>query len=158
MFELSHEAHVSGTAAEVWRVLLDFERYSTWTRSLQMRGRAEAGAPIDYIVTIAVRGGVRSLRLPCVVTAVRPARELVWITGFPGILSVRFAFELHPVGVAVRVRHVLQVGGVGSPIARWRMDRLIAGSMTRFTADLRLRFAQRKDRPRSAAASRKKGR
>ena len=158
MFQLSHEVHVRATADEVWRTLVDFDRYPSWTRCVRLSGRSEVGGAVEYIIAVPQGRTMRTLSYPSEVFTIDRPRRLAWVSGLPWIMSLRFAFELEAIGAGVRVRHVVEVGGIGSLLARWRLQRLFSPSLERFLEDLRLRFAAKRGRTKSPTPPRRKRR
>lgn len=120
MIELSSEARVVAAPDVVWRILTDFARYETWTKTIRIDGRAEVGLAINYTIAGRMRpkGRVRPIRFEGKVVAARPAEALVWTYGVRALMGLRFGFELRPDGAGTLVRHHIQVSGLVAHVAR----------------------------------------
>lgn len=126
MIELSSEARVVAAPDVVWRIVTDLARYETWTKTIRVDGRAQVGQAINYTIAGRMRsnGPVRPIRHQGVVEIARPAEALVWTSGVPAVMGLRFGFELRPDGAGTLVRHYVQVSGLVAYVARRNMTNL----------------------------------
>lgn len=78
MIELSSEARVVAAPDLVWRVVTDFARYETWTKTIRVDGRAEVGLAINYTITGRVRSKGRFDRSASKAGSGWPVRRKSW--------------------------------------------------------------------------------
>lgn len=143
MFELSSVATVAAAPQAVWRVLMDFAGYRAWTKAVMVDGEPTLGGPLNYRITGRFRSGTRrAIRFEGTIKLWTANREMVWTSGIPGILGLRFGFELHPSGAATEFRHYLEVSGIAAPLARRRLDRLYGPILAAVTKDLAHHFSK----------------
>lgn len=137
MFEVSREVRVNASPQAVWRVLTDLPGYRAWTKAVLVDGVPEVGRAMNYQIAGLMGSGVRrAIRFEGKVKTVTSARALVWTTGIPGIVGLKFGFELQPSGSATDLRHHLQVSGLIAPLVRGRLTRLYGPILGLVTADL----------------------
>ncbi len=75
MREFRTTIDIDAPAATVWRILVEFDRWSAWNSvMLNPRGRIEAGAPVDFEVA----AGSRRLKIAARMLGVEEGRDLRW--------------------------------------------------------------------------------
>lgn len=90
-----------------------------------------------------MRSGVRrAIRFEGTVKTVTPERDLVWTSGIPGVIGLRFGFAMRPAGSATDVRHCLQLSGFAAHLFRGRLTRLYAPVLGMLTEDLARRMSK----------------
>jgi uncharacterized membrane protein len=77
---------IGAPAAKVWAVLVDIERWPTWTKSVQSATRGESG-PLQVGSTATVKQP-KLAKSRWVVTEVEPERNFTWVSNAPGVTSV----------------------------------------------------------------------
>lgn len=143
MFELSREVRINASPQTVWRVLTDIPGYRAWTRVVLIDGEPTVGAAINYQIAGHMRSGAqRAIRFEGEVKTVTSERELIWTTGLPGVMGLRFGFALRPAGSATDVRHYLQLSGLAAHLFRGRMTRLYGPVLGVLTEDLARRMSK----------------
>lgn len=152
------EVRIDAPPERVWELLLHFEDYPTWTRTLALSGKLELKAPIDYVIPLTRRAGpIRRLSFPGEVTRLTPDRSLVWSFGWGGLVRFELCFELEPDGRGTRLRHGIQAQGLLSRIVGVRLERLLKRPFQGFVNDARRRLegpAEPKPKPLRAGQSR----
>ncbi|WP_068878902.1 MULTISPECIES: SRPBCC family protein [unclassified Phenylobacterium] len=137
MFELSREVRVAAPPPAVWRVVTDLAGYRAWTKVVFVGGEPRVGAAITYQIAGRMRSGVqRAIRHEGTVKMVEADRDLVWTSGIPGLMGLRFGFALRPAGGATAVRHYLQLSGLAAFLFRGRLTRLYGPVLGIVTEDL----------------------
>lgn len=137
MFQLSSQVRVAASPADLWRVITDFPGFQAWTKAIVIDGTAAVGGTINYQIGGVMRSGVRrAIRFESTVKAAAPGRELIWTSGIPGVLGMRFGFDLQPVEQATEIRHWLQVSGLAAHLFRGQLSRLYGPILGIVTADL----------------------
>lgn len=136
MFVIASEAFVAAPPVRVWTLLTAFEGYPAWTRSVQLSGAPVRGQGIDHRVPLSLAGRApRPMNLPAIVREAQPGRLLVWALGLPGVISIRFSFELTPERGGTRLRHAVAVGGLIGRFARGRFERMLGPPIRALVAD-----------------------
>ena len=137
MFELSREVRVKASPEAVWRVLTNLSGYRAWTKAVLVDGVPEVGCAMNYQLGWRLNSGVhRAIRFEGKVRAVEPGAALIWTSGVPGVLGLRFGFELSPAGDGTAVRHHLQISGVAAHLLRGRLTRVYGSTLATVTEDL----------------------
>jgi hypothetical protein len=143
MFAVSREVRVAALPQAAWRVVTDLAAYRAWTKVILIDGEPKVGAAINYQIAGRMRSGVRrAIRFEGRVKTVIPERDLVWTSGIPGVIGLRFGFALRPAGSATDVRHYLQLSGFAAHLFRGRLTRLYGPVLGRLTEDLALRISK----------------
>ncbi|WP_293676197.1 SRPBCC family protein [uncultured Phenylobacterium sp.] len=136
MFEISREVKVNAPPPAVWRVLTDFSGYRAWTKAVLVDGAPEVGCAMGYQLGWRTKSGVhRAVRFESKVNTAEPGAALIWTSGVPGILGLRFGFELRPADGGTAVRHYLQISGVAA-LFRDRLTRMYGPALGAVTQDL----------------------
>jgi hypothetical protein len=100
MRRLETSVHIDRSAAEVWRVLTDFDRYPEWNPFItSIAGPLQSGARLS--VSLRPPGG-RTIRMKPTVRVVEPGRRLTWLghLGVPGIFDGEHELVVEPGGPA----------------------------------------------------------
>lgn len=106
MYEISNDVTIDASAAQVWNVLTDFNRYEAWNPVIRhVEGTLVVGAAV--VISVAAPSGL--LDWTCEVTRVDPGREFAW----------KFT-ERHP--LLYRGEHTFRIGPIGSLKTRY-LDR-----------------------------------
>lgn len=144
MIELSRAAQISAPPPSVWRVLTDLAEYRTWTKIVRVDGEPRLGGLMTY--EVAAQGGSarRLIRFECNVERVEPDRLLIWHFRFPGLIGLRFGFELQPADGGTSVRHFLQVSGLIPYLARGRFGRFYGPVLGTIVEDLARHMSERR--------------
>jgi uncharacterized protein YndB with AHSA1/START domain len=88
---------IDAAPAKVWAVLVDVERWPTWTKSVQSATRGESG-PLQVGSTATVKQP-KLAKSRWVVTEVDPGRNFTWVSKAPGVTSVgSHRVDLTPAG------------------------------------------------------------
>jgi hypothetical protein len=98
MAEISSEIEIAATAARVWSVLTDFERYGDWNPFItSISGTPRPGGQLR--VRMHPPGGIAMTFKPKVLNA-EPERELRWLgtLGPRGIFDGEHSFRIVPLG------------------------------------------------------------
>ena len=112
-------------ADAVWRVLMDFDRWTTWnTLAARAPAGPEVGAPLRLWLKTGVGPGVF---LPARFDQVERSRFLVWKGGVPGLFHARHGFDLVPLDSGgIRIRHHETFSGMlHAPVVRALGDRQV---------------------------------
>lgn len=137
MFELSRAVTVNASPQAVWRVLTDFPGYRAWTKAILVDGAPEVGGAMNYQIGGRMKSGVRrAIRYEGKVRVATADQELIWTSGIPGVLGLRFGFGLRPSEGATDVWHTLQVSGVAALLLPRRLTRLYEPILRIVTLDL----------------------
>ncbi|PZQ55253.1 MAG: hypothetical protein DI570_22125, partial [Phenylobacterium zucineum] len=97
MFELSSAVTVLAPSHAVWRVITDFPRYRAWTKVVLIDGEPRVNEALNYQIAAHMKSGTRrAIRFEGKVRVAKASSDLVWTTGVPGILGLRFGFALQP--------------------------------------------------------------
>jgi uncharacterized protein YndB with AHSA1/START domain len=115
---------IDAAPAKVWAVLVDVERWPTWTKSVQTAVRGEPG-PLQVGSTATVKQP-KLATSHWVVTEVEPQRNFTWVSKAPGVTSVgSHRVDPTPAGGCVVTLTLEQsgplaaiVGFVGGPLIR----------------------------------------
>lgn len=98
---------------KVWEALMDFPRYSEWSKYLlSIEGRAVPGSYL-YVTQIAENGSTREFK--CMVLQATPPRSLRWMEHLwvPGLLDREHEFALeYQFGGHTRVRQAEECSGL----------------------------------------------
>ncbi len=97
MKELKTEIEIYSSPAEIWRVLLDFEKYPEWNPFIKkIKGNPEPGTKIEVKIH---PPGQRDMTFKPILLKVEENKELRWIGHliFPGIFDGEHAFIIEPV-------------------------------------------------------------
>jgi hypothetical protein len=98
MAEISSEIEIAATAARVWSVLTDFERYGDWNPFItSISGTPSPGGQLR--VRMHPPGGIAMTFKPKVLSA-EPERELRWLgtPGPRGLFDGAHSFRIVPMG------------------------------------------------------------
>ena len=143
MFEVSREATVNASPQAVWRVLTDLPGYRAWTKAVLVDGEPEVGCALTYQIGWRTKSGVhRAIRFEGKVKAAEPGATLIWTSGIPGVLGLRFGFELRPADSGTVVRHHLQISGVAAHLLRGRLTRMYGPTLGAVMEDLARHMAK----------------
>lgn len=143
MFEVSREVRVAALPQAVWRIVTDLAGYRAWTKVILIEGEPKLGGAITYQIAGRMRSGVRrAIRFEGKVKTVTSERDLVWTSGIPGIIRLRFGFALRPAGSATDVRHYVQFSGFAAYLFRGRLTRLYGPVLGVVTQDLARRMSK----------------
>ncbi len=75
MREIRTTTEINAPAERVWKLLSDFEGWGDWNPVIpRVRGRLEAGAPVDIQLAM----GKRRLPIKCTLLRAEPDQELRW--------------------------------------------------------------------------------
>jgi hypothetical protein len=120
MREILTEIVIGGSAADVWRVLTDLDRFAEWNPFIPAAaGEVREGARLRVRI---LPPGARGMTFTPTVTRVVPERELRWLGHLliPGVFDGEHIFEIEPVQAhRVRFRQRELFGGVLVPLL-WR--------------------------------------
>jgi hypothetical protein len=130
---------------KVWEALLDFPRYSEWSKFLQsIEGRAVPGSHL-YITQMTANGQTREFK--ATVSQVTPPRSFRWIEHLwvPGLLDREHEFALeYQFGGHTRVRQTEEIGGfLKIFLERW-FDPPVESDFTSFNRALKRRTESRR--------------
>jgi len=95
--ELKTEIEIYSSPEDIWRVLLDFEKYPEWNPFIKkIMGNPEPGAKIEAKIH---PPGQRDMTFKPILLKVEENKELRWIGHlmFPGIFDGEHAFIIEPV-------------------------------------------------------------
>lgn len=113
---------VAADADRVWSLLIDVERWPTWTRSIQ-------SLEIDGPVAVGAVATIKQPRLPVarwLVTEVEPGRSFTWESRAGGLHSVaRHDVEPAAAGTSRLTLSIRQTGPLAGPIS------ILLGRLTR---------------------------
>lgn len=143
MFEVSREVRVAALPQAVWQVVTDLAGYRAWTKVILIDGEPTSGAAISYQIAGRMRSGVRrAIRFEGRVKTVTNERDLIWTSGIPGVIGLRFGFALRPSGSATDVRHYVRFSGFAAHLFRGRLTRLYGPVLGILTEDLARRMSK----------------
>lgn len=143
MFEVNREVRVAALPQAVWRVVTDFAAYRAWTKVILLDGEPKVGATISLQIAGRMRSGVqRAIRHEGTVKTVTPERDLVWTSGIPGVIRLRFGLALRPAGSTTDVRYSMQVSGFAAYLFRGRLRRLYGPILSVVAEDLARRLGK----------------
>ena len=143
MKHLHTEIQIEADPAEVWAVLMDFDRYPDWNPFLvDVRGDAQPGERLR--VTLSPPGGRRITMRPTV-TELVPGRVLEWWghLGVRGIFDGRHRFELSASSTGTRFVQQETFTGLLVPFLSKSLDGATAAGFTLMNEGLRTRAAAR---------------
>ena len=143
MKHLHTEIQIEADPAEVWAVLMDFDRYPDWNPFLvDVRGDAQPGERLR--VTLSPPGARRITMRPTV-TELVPGRVLEWWghLGVRGIFDGRHRFELSASSTGTRFVQQETFTGLLVPLLSKSLDGATAAGFTRMNEGLRTRAAAR---------------
>ena len=163
MLTIERTAEVEAIPDQVWGALTDFGAYAAWTPFLRVDGEEGLLEPIVYRFRIkygAKRGTKtdRFIGFPGRIVTYEPARELVFMVGFPALLRLRIEYRIEALGNRTRLRHAIMISGVAQVLARKRYERVYTAFVEGALGALQRRFgAKAAVPPPSAARKRKPG-
>ena len=143
MKHLHTEIQIEADPAEVWAVLMDFDRYPDWNPFLvDVRGDAQPGERLR--VTLSPPGARRITMRPTV-TELVPGRVFEWWghLGVRGLFDGRHRFELSSSGTGTRFVQQETFTGLLVPLLSKSLDGATAAGFTRMNEGLRTRAAAR---------------
>ena len=104
-----------------------------------------AGGRLNYSTRIKSKA-LRRVSFPGIVTSVQPDRRIVFEVGVPAVLKMTFRFELEPSAFGSRFEHLVQVGGLLTPLLKGRLGPIIGAMADGFTGALTRRFPTKQKR------------
>jgi len=120
MRELRTEIEIEASAARVWRLLTDFERYPQWNPFIRrISGRSEPGARLSVFIQ---PSGARGMAFSPTVLKAEPEHELRWRgqLWLPGVFDGEHIFTIEQVDAnKVRLVQREHFSGVLVPLL-WR--------------------------------------
>ena len=122
MKELHSHIEIDAPPQEVWRVLVDLERYHEWNPFIvEARGVVEQGARLGLVMH---PPGGRAVTLKPAVTEVRPREVFEWWGHLVvrGLFDGRHRFELEPTQGGTRVAQTETFTGILVPLLRRSLD------------------------------------
>lgn len=102
---------IAAPVADVWSVLVDFDRYPEWNPFVQaLTGELAVGAPLTAKLSL----GTRPLTIRPRLVAVEPQRELRWLGHLvvSGLFDGEHRFRLEPTDGGTRLLHDEQFQGL----------------------------------------------
>lgn len=137
MFEVTREVRVAALPQAVWRAVTDFAAYRAWTKPILLDGEPKVGSTVSLQIAGRMRSGVqRAIRHEGTIKAVTPERDLVWTSGIPGVIRLRFGLDLRPAGSTSEVRYSMQFSGFAAYLFRGRLTRLYGPILSVVAEDL----------------------
>lgn len=140
MYEIARQLMLRAPPARVWRTLLDFEAYPSWTSAVVVEGEAKVGRVPNFSVWVASKGGKPwPMTIRTRVTDIKLNERFAWRMSSPVLMQLSFSYELapHVDGSALRLR--ARLGGVIPHVMRKTLERLIGGAFDAMAAGLQRR-------------------
>jgi hypothetical protein len=131
MKRLTTEIAIDASPEQVWAVLADLNRYSSWNPFIvEAHGGAVSGATLH--LRMSPPGG-RAIALKPRVTSAVPGEVLEWLgrLAVPGLFAGRHRFELHRTATGTRLVHSETFTGILVPFLARSLD---AHTLPGFTA------------------------
>jgi hypothetical protein len=122
MHELHSQIEIDATPEEVWRVLVDVERYHEWNPFIvDVHGVVQHGARLRMVMH---PPGGRAVTLKPAVTEVQPKQVFEWWGHLVvrGLFDGRHRFELEPTARGTRVAQTETFTGILVPLLRRSLD------------------------------------
>ena len=118
--EIVTSIEIQASAADVWRILTDFDEFPKWNPFIRRAsGRLEPGAKLDVFVQ---PSGAKGMTFRPTLRSVEPQRELRWVGRLllPGLFDGEHVFRIEPLGDGqVRFVHSETFRGLLVPLL-WR--------------------------------------
>lgn len=114
MTRISASIDIAATPADVWKVLMDWDRYPEWNPTLKaIAGPARKGAKI----VVSIASPVGTLDIPATVTRLATNSGITWHSQmrFPGLFDRDHLIELSPDPAGCRVTQTQTFAGVLAP-------------------------------------------
>jgi len=127
MKEIRTTTDIAAPVERVWQLLADFEGWGDWNPVIpRVRGRLEAGAPVDIQLAMAGRRVPIKARIVCA----DPDRELRWRGPRSSVQARLFSgehyFSLEMIDEAhTRFVHGERFRGLLVPVLWWRLERML---------------------------------
>ena len=119
---LQAEIVINASAANLWKVLIDFDAYPQWNPFIrQVTGKAEPGEKL----TMQMHMGNRTMTIRPTVLFVQPQRELRWLGHLfiPGVFDGEHSFVIEPLGEReVRFIQSEEFNGLLIPFSKSLLD------------------------------------